>query len=475
MTLHAFRKSGLQRLSVALLCVLFASGCDREAPLTMVKAVASGVPSLAPFFDENSGLGHDAQVRSQPAHGSSLQQGSTPGLYGGTKKPTVCDVDRLKQFLTDPGNNRKAHEWARVVDIPQSGISAYLDRLTPVLLRHDTLVKNHDYKREKAVPFDALLQAGIAVLVDEAGVPAVKCSCGNPLKPFKGATDRISVEFEDGNKKWSDYDADEVVLVRPAPSKVDRFALVDVQEPERGVYRQTGTNGEADKVFDTRERHQVPRLAGTTFGAASSLLTYLGLATAYDSAGLPPADATVTGSDPGPGTSLPFGSYVTLNVHIESGSPDDGSGGGSGGTTPSVAGTGSGSESESESESAPGSGPSSAPGSDTPSPGGTDPSTPSTSPSTSLPSPPSPPSSSAEPTPSVSDPPSSDPTPSGPGSSTPETGPTSEPPASEPPPPPPPPPPSDPPSAPPDPPPPEPNSPPPTTAGASAPPETPGA
>lgn len=469
MTLHAFRKSGVQRLAVALLCVLFAAGCDREAPLTVVKAVTSGVPSLAPFFDENSGLGHDAQIRSQPAHGSSLQQGSTPGLYGGTRKPMVCDVDRLKQFLTDPKNNRKAQEWARVVDIRQSGIPAHLDRLTPVLLRHDTLVKNHDYKKEKAVPFDALLQAGIAVLVDEAGVPAVKCSCGNPLKPFRGATDRISVEFEDGNRKWSDYDADEVVLVRPAPGKVDRFALVDVAEPERGVYRRTGTMGEADTVFDTRERHRVPHLAGTTFGAASGRLTSLGLATAYDSAGLPPPDATVTGSDPGPGTSLPFGSYVTLNVRIESGSPDDGSGGGSGDATPSGSGPGSGSGSGTGS--APGSGPGSAPGSETPSPGVSDPSTPSPGPSTSPPSPPSPSSSSssAEPTPSVSDPPSSDPPPSGPGSSTPDTSPTSEPPSSEPPPPPPPsPPPSDPPSAPPettsappDPPPPEPSSPPP--------------
>lgn len=459
MTLHAFRKSGLQRLFIALLCVLFASGCDREAPLTMVKAVASGVPSLAPFFDENSGLGHDAQIRSQPAHGSSLQQGSTPGLYGGTKKPTVCDVHRLEQFLTDPRNNRKAHEWARVVDIPQGRISAYLDRLTPVLLRHDTLVKNHDYKKEKAVPFDALLQAGIAVLVDEAGVPAVKCSCGNPLRPFKGATNRISVEFEDGNKKWRDYDADEVVLVRPAPSKVDRFALVDVDEPERGIYRRTGTKGEADKVFDTRERHQVPRLAGTTFGAASSRLTNLGLATAYDSAGLPPSNATVTGSDPGPGAALPFGSYVTLNVHIKSGAPDDGSGGGSGGATPSGAGTGSESGAGTGSGSPPGSGVTSAPGSDPPSPGGTDASTPSTAPPT------SPPSSSDKPTPSASEPPSPDPTPSGPGSSTPDTKPTGEPPSPEPPAPP-----SETSS-----PPPEASSPPPTTATTSAPSETPSA
>ncbi|WP_241784672.1 PASTA domain-containing protein [Streptomyces turgidiscabies] len=108
----------------------------------------------------------------------------------------------------------------------------------------------------------------------------------------------------------------------------------------------------------------MPRLAGTTFGAASSRLTELGLATAYDSAGLPPADAIVTGSDPGPGAPLPFGSYVTLNVRIESGSADDGSG-----PTPSGAGTGS-QPGSSGSGSPPGSGATSAPGSDTPSPTG---------------------------------------------------------------------------------------------------------
>ena len=50
----------------------------------MVKAVAAGVPSLAPFFDENSGLGQDARVRSRTVHGG-LQQGDTPGLYGGVE------------------------------------------------------------------------------------------------------------------------------------------------------------------------------------------------------------------------------------------------------------------------------------------------------------------------------------------------------------------------------------------------------
>ncbi|MDX3452817.1 PASTA domain-containing protein [Streptomyces sp. ME02-8801-2C] len=390
--------------------------------------------SLAPFFDESSGLGHDAQVRSRPAHGSSLQRGSTPGLYGGTRKPTVCDVDRLRQFLTDPGNNRKAQEWARVVDIQQSGIPAYLDRLTPVLLRHDTLVKNHDYKKGKAVPYDALLQAGIAVLVDEAGVPAVKCSCGNPLKPFQGATDRISVEFEDGNKKWRDYDADEVVLVRPAPGKVDRFALVDVDEPERGIYRRPGTEGEADQVFDTRERHQVPRLAGTTFGAASSRLTGLGLATAYDTGGLPPSDATVTGSDPAPGAALPFGAYVTLGVHIESGSPDDGSGGGTGGgATPSESATRPPSTPALESE-PPATGPTSTPPpvpeSDTPSPETTEPSSP--PPPSVEPPPPTPDPTSEAPSPEPSPPPPSDtPSPPPPDPSSPPPPSPTPPPSSE--------------------------------------------
>src|SRR4029453_2721161 len=105
-------------------------------------------------------------------------------------------------FLTDPGNKQKAQAWAAALNITTAEIPQYLDRLTPVLLRHDTLVKNHDYKKGKAVPYNSLLQAGIPVLVDEQGLPAVKCSCGNPLRPFTADTNRISVKFEDGNKKW---------------------------------------------------------------------------------------------------------------------------------------------------------------------------------------------------------------------------------------------------------------------------------
>ncbi|MFJ9539021.1 DUF6777 domain-containing protein [Streptomyces sp. NPDC101225] len=309
------------KIAVLLFFVLALSGCDRSAPLLLVKAAAAGVPSLAPFFDENSGLGHDAEgVRPQTVPGS-LQQGDTPGLYGGTpglyggtRQPTTCDVKRLKAFLTDPAQRRKARAWADALGIDTAGIPGYLDRLTPVLLRHDTLVVNHDYKKGKATPFNSLLQTGIAVLVDERGVPAVKCSCGNPLRPFTGDTHRISVTFDGGNKKWHGYRRSTVVAVRPAPREMGRLALVDVHDPGRGIDRPVGTTGARDSTFDAARRRAVPDLSGSTFADAVRELAAQGLASGYAGEERPPDDARVTASDPPAGAELEFGAYVTLSA-----------------------------------------------------------------------------------------------------------------------------------------------------------------
>ncbi|MEU0244350.1 DUF6777 domain-containing protein [Streptomyces sp. NPDC006235] len=291
--------------------------------------MAAGVPSLAPFFAEDSGLGRDARVRSRAVPGG-LQQGDTPGLYGGTKQPGICDVERLKRFLTAPRNDRRARVWAAALDLRKNEIPGYLDRLTPVLLRHDTLALNHDYKKGKAVPFRALLQAGIALLVDQHGLPSVKCSCGNPLRPFEGDTSRITVTFGDGNEKWQGYDRAEVVVVRPAPRKLERIALVDVQDPGRGIERPVGTIGEADAGFDATERRAVPRVAGTTLGEARRRLADAGLAVAFRGAEPPAEHARVVASDPGAGVELRFGAQVTLTVAAESGTE---------GRKPSTAGT----------------------------------------------------------------------------------------------------------------------------------------
>ncbi|MET9524079.1 DUF6777 domain-containing protein [Streptomyces coeruleorubidus] len=307
----------MRRIAVLVAFLFALGGCDSGRSLWEVKAVAAGVPSLAPFFAEDSGLGRDTRVRSRAVPGG-LQQGDTPGLYGGTKQPGICDVERLKRFLTAPRNDRKARVWAAALDLRADEIPGYLDRLTPVLLRHDTLALNHDYKRGKAVPFRALLQAGIAILVDEQGLPSVKCSCGNPLRPFEGDTSRISVTFGDGNEKWQGYDRAEVVVVRPAPRKLERITLVDVQDSDRGIERPVGTTGEADTGFDATERRAVPPLAGTTFGEASRRLAEAGLAVAFRGEEPPPDRARVIASDPAAGAELRFGAYVTLSVAAES-------------------------------------------------------------------------------------------------------------------------------------------------------------
>ncbi|MFF5363230.1 DUF6777 domain-containing protein [Streptomyces scabiei] len=363
MTIHAcprthLRKAGksaARRIAVALCGALLLSGCGDSAPsLLAVKAVAAGVASLAPFFDEGEQLGRDEPRLTPLTPRSGLQQGNAPGLYGGTQRPKVCDVRKLEDFLAAPENEKKAQEWARVTGVKVDGIGRYLDSLTPVLLRHDTLVKNHDYKKGRAVPFDALLEAGIAVLVDDQGLPAVKCSCGNPLRAFDADPGRIDVEFP-GDKEWKGYDASGVVVVEPAPEQLKEIKLVDVEDPGRGISRAVGTTGESDTTFDARARQAVPKVRGMTFGEASAALADRGLAVTVAGDALPPDDTPVTGSSPGPGAELEFGAAVALRVEEPGGTAEESSGepGSSGpGSIPGPGSTGS----ESGSSSGPGPG-----------------------------------------------------------------------------------------------------------------------
>ncbi|QIZ01496.2 DUF6777 domain-containing protein [Streptomyces sp. S1D4-11] len=276
--------------------------------------MAAGVSSVSPFFKEDRQLGTDIQLpEARPSGG--VQASNSAGLYGGapdgsagsgspapapstapgtgtgpgtgvwggSTKPGTCAVAKLKKFLTDPKNSAKAQEWARVLHISTDQIPSYIDQLTPVVLRHDTLVTNHDYKNGKAVSYAALLQAGIAILVDQQGLPAVKCSCGNPLLPFEGKASKTDVRFKDGNKKWADYRQDRVVVVEPPPGaqEIHKLQLVDVHNPDRGIARPVGSDGSQDQSFNTRQKHAVPPVTGMTFAEATRRLTDAGLGMSY--------------------------------------------------------------------------------------------------------------------------------------------------------------------------------------------------
>ncbi|WP_406119077.1 DUF6777 domain-containing protein [Streptomyces anulatus] len=168
--------------------------------------------------------------------------GAAPGLYGGTRKVASCDVEQqIKVLQAAPDKNRA---FASVQDIEPSAVPGYLRGLTPVTLRMDTRVTNHGYQDGEANAYQAVLQAGTAVLVDNRGVPRVRCACGNPLLPPVAQEDPRQT-----GKAWPGYRASDVVVVEPAKKPVKEFVMVD---PENGDWfeRQAGDTGDDDKKTD---------------------------------------------------------------------------------------------------------------------------------------------------------------------------------------------------------------------------------
>lgn len=169
--------------------------------------------------------------------------GSAPGLYGGTRKVASCDVEQQITALADQPAKNKA--FASVEGIAPSGVPAYLRALTPVQLRLDTRVTNHGYENGSATSYQAVLQAGTAVLIDDRGVPRVRCACGNPLLPpvaLKGNP-------QQKGQAWPGYRAGEVVVVEPAAQPVDVFVMFD-PETEGWFERDAGDTGDGDKKTD---------------------------------------------------------------------------------------------------------------------------------------------------------------------------------------------------------------------------------
>ncbi|SCF57494.1 hypothetical protein GA0115254_104039 [Streptomyces sp. Ncost-T10-10d] len=167
-------------------------------------------------------------------------QGSTPGLYGGTRNVSSCDVEKQITALTaDPGKNSA---FASVLGIDPSGVPGYLRSLTPVQLRLDTRVTNHGYRNGAPTSFQAVLQAGTAVLVDDRGVPRVRCACGNPLLPPVAVKGSVKLM----GHAWPGYRSSNVAVVEPAPQAVKAFIMFD---PRSGDWfrRDAGDTGGHDR------------------------------------------------------------------------------------------------------------------------------------------------------------------------------------------------------------------------------------
>ncbi|MFC9975966.1 DUF6777 domain-containing protein [Spirillospora sp. NPDC127200] len=215
------------------------SGCG-EAGATIARLTV-GAPGPDPYTVM---LGSDSsQVKPSPQAGGA-RPGDQPGLYGGTRRTAGCDPQRLVTFLQ--ANPDKAQAWASVHKIAPAGIADFVHKLTPVLLRTDTLVTNHGYREGRATGAPAVLQAGTGVMVDQFGVPLVKCNCGNPLTaPDK----KISVRDSSySGPTWEGFSERKVTVIIPRDSDkgpISNFVLV-APDGTTGFSRPAATTGEAD-------------------------------------------------------------------------------------------------------------------------------------------------------------------------------------------------------------------------------------
>ncbi|MFC8347525.1 DUF6777 domain-containing protein [Streptomyces sp. NPDC057280] len=179
-------------------------------------------------------------TESAPTNAVRGVDGGAPGLYGGTRNVSSCDVEaQVKALHAAPAKNSA---FASVAGVRPSGVPAYLRALTPVQLRMDTRVTNHGYRDGAATSYQAVLQAGTAVLVDGHGVPRVRCACGNPLTP---PVAQQTTPRQTGDR-WASYRPSNVVVVAPSITVVNVFVIYDPDENE-WIARHRGDTGHKDQ------------------------------------------------------------------------------------------------------------------------------------------------------------------------------------------------------------------------------------
>ena len=171
--------------------------------------------AVNPFLE---GVGQDV-TQPPPPKAAGQVRGDTEGLYGGTRRGTSCDVAKLVAFLQN--HPEKGAAWAGVLKLTLQEIPSFVSQLTPLILRADTRVTNHGFEDGRVTSFSSILQAGTAVLVDKQGVPVVKCFCGNPLTPPRP----VARSYQ--GKAWPGFDAQKVIVIKPAPAPIKSFTVVD--------------------------------------------------------------------------------------------------------------------------------------------------------------------------------------------------------------------------------------------------------
>jgi hypothetical protein len=227
-------------VAVSLVAVVLLTEAPRQVaaapPPPTVTLIAAGSSTDGPFMpsvvvaDAPTG-GFEATLATELPYatqrGVRVADGTKPGLYGGIKQVPACDPVAAATHLKNHAESGSA--WATAIGIVPEQIPFYLNTLTPVLLTADTWVTAHRFDAGQAQPFQAVLQAGNAVMVDPAGVPRLLCGGGNPLTP---PADRRLADYQQSGTAWSGYTPANVVAINytvPGASSVPmtEFDVID--------------------------------------------------------------------------------------------------------------------------------------------------------------------------------------------------------------------------------------------------------
>jgi hypothetical protein len=259
---------------------------DKPAPVvageTGTSITTVPIEATQDSFTEPVGSGQEitAKTTSQPV----TVKGGKKGLYGGTRNESSCDREQLISFLrADP---QKASAWAGVLGIAPSDIPSYVRKLTPMLLRSDTLVINHGYVNGQATSFPSVLQAGTAVLAGRRGLPVVRCFCGNPLTPPPGQLTNVTYT----GPTWTGWNPQSITIITQNPTFIDIFVVVDVNTGTTFT-RPAGTDGTRDS---TGASTVTPTPRATTSGTQEQIEDVTGFLNALASGDYSAADSYTT-------------------------------------------------------------------------------------------------------------------------------------------------------------------------------------
>ncbi|MEW2070914.1 DUF6777 domain-containing protein [Streptomyces sp. NPDC007346] len=252
-----FRRAALAALTAGAL--LAAAGCgdggDRTTKGTTGTAEAEDVllqplaePGPGPFTKSTARATPSPSATRSPREGDGSGtrtvhrvSGAVPGLYGGERSKASCDVEQQARLLT--ADQDKGRAFAEVAGVEAVQIPGYLRSLTPVVLSADTQVTSHGYSAGSATAFQAVLQAGTAVLADSRGLPRVRCACGNPLERPVVAKGQVTHRGE----RWAGFDPERILAIDPGVRPVTGLVIVDTAD-NTWIERTVGDGGGRDRA-----------------------------------------------------------------------------------------------------------------------------------------------------------------------------------------------------------------------------------